>query len=151
MKTPLNGTKCFNLPSIINYCFSIWLSNRAGLSFILLSLLLLNNLLLLCISFVNIGWFGTYEETSITIDQSLYLFFKQNIGMKLNAIISSNLTAPLVLVDLHSKILVRGLLFFLRGEHCVSPTALGCDGPALIEIVSAGLSAVLHFCSFQKQ
>lgn len=74
--------------------------------------------------------------------------------MQAIAMTVSNLAAPLVLVDFLAKVLVYGLLFFVkRGALChpVWHIALRCNGPALIEIVSAGLSAVLHFSSFQKQ
>lgn len=74
--------------------------------------------------------------------------------MQATAMTISNLTAPVVLAYLLAKVLVYGLLFFVKKGALYLPlwhTALGCNGPALIEIVSAGLSAVLHFCSFQKQ
>lgn len=47
------------------------------------------------------------------------------------------LTAPFILVDLLPKVLVSGLLFFLRETLCLSHLyrALGCNGQALIEVI----------------
>lgn len=113
MKTPLNNTEYFNLCGTISYQFSILLNNKVGLSFILFLLLLVKNLLLLWASFLNIGSF------IITIAERHY-FLKQNIGMQSIATPINHRTAPLILVDLLPKVLVSGLLFFLRGTLCLS-------------------------------
>lgn len=60
----------------------------------------------------------------------------------------NHLDAPLILVELLTKVLMNGL-FFPRETLCLSHwyRALGCNGQALIEVVSTGLSAVLYFCA----
>lgn len=142
MKTPLNTTEHFSLGSTVSCHFSTWLNNKAGLSFILLLLLLLKNLLLVCVSFVNTGSF------IITIPKRHY-FLKQNIGMQSIATPINHPSVPLILVDLLPKVLVsEWSVVFSQGNTVSLPLmqSLGCSGQALIEIVWAGLSALLYFC-----
>lgn len=112
MKTLSNTTEFFSLHSMISYCFSTWLNNEAGLSFILLYFAPTKKFIVtLC--FLCLYWLIYYHNSQKT------LHLKQNIGMQSIATPINHLTAPLILVDLLPKVLGSFLLFFLRGALSV--------------------------------